>query len=126
MKYRAKPLVVALCIAIVAVVDAIGWTLIYVARALVFVRIRWNTAWIESRFNRFIETRHASYSVFDKPLGRVVIATFAWCLPVAVILTRTANRLLPPLRPDEGFLTRLYEPMHRRMASELDRRSGTR
>jgi len=123
-------IVFVLVLGAVAAVDALGWTLIYVARFLEFVKISWNTAWMRSRFGRILERPvicgRVNCHAFT-PSGRVVFGVFGWCYPTAVFLTKVANRLLPPLDDPKVFLTRLYERRHRTPPELYDaRRNGTR
>lgn len=88
------------------------WTLIYLARALEWVRLRWNTALVGDRglFARWAWTPMAGSSGVHllTRAGVAIMAPCAWMYPVAVWLTRLANRGLPPIPTDRGFLFRLY------------------
>jgi hypothetical protein len=96
------------------VVQALAWGLIYIARALEWTRIHWNTIWLDSAFQDLFWNYGKSRGVvlFTR-LGRAVLSPVVWMYPASVGLTRLANRGLPPLPLDEygeqrGFLTRLY------------------
>jgi hypothetical protein len=87
------------------------WVLIYIARALEWTKLRYNTFWIDGAASRWTMRKLASskYNVrIVTPLGRAVLAPCAWMFQAAVALTRLANRGLPPIPPSEGFLVRLY------------------
>ncbi len=83
--------------------------LIRIARALEWVRLEWGTIVLEGRLERWTVTRPEGrhYFLFTR-VGRILMAPVGWMNPVAVWLTRLANRGLPPLPPDTGFLARLY------------------
>lgn len=95
------------------------WSLIYLARAMEFTRIAWGTAVIETGLRRWTTTPlhegRASCFLITR-LGIVLLAPVTWMHPVAVALTRLANRGLPPLEHGEGFLKRLYQRRHARTA----------
>ena len=106
--------------------------LIYIARALEWMRINWNTFWL------FTVDRRRPFGMFSGPLidygkpgaadydgrfrvpfsfvegriynraGAIVIGVCEWMYPLAVRLTRVANRGLPRLPESAGFLARLY------------------
>ena len=94
-----NPLVAALC-----------WSLIYVARALEFVRLWWGTLVLETWFGRFTwrpMQGRPNVHVFTW-FGNALLAPFRPTHWLAVEMTSLANRGLPPLGEDEGFLARLY------------------
>jgi hypothetical protein len=99
------------------------WGLIAVARALEVTRLAWNTIWFERldpdglflwRTCRGHTDGRCGVMLFTLP-GRVLLRACSWMHTAAVSLTRLANRGLPPLGPDGGFLARLYaSPRFRR------------
>jgi hypothetical protein len=86
------------------------WSIIYVARALEWWRIYWNTFWFEHcvMFTRTERTNAGMVVHFVTKPGLALLVCFAWCYPAAVGLTKIANRGLPVLPDDAGFLSRLY------------------
>jgi hypothetical protein len=85
----------------------LGWTLIYIARGLEWLRLHWNDIAVFGPLGRWTtKPVNASVTLITKP-GIVLMWPTSWMYPAAVGLVKLGNRLLPPLDDDEGFLARL-------------------
>jgi len=89
--------------------SSLCWGLVYLARGLEFVKRCWGSVVLESPLRRWTTRPTTIPKMFRiTPLGQALYAPVAWMYPAAVSLVVFANRYLPPLGPDDGFLKRLY------------------
>jgi hypothetical protein len=91
-------------------IAALCWGLIHFARALEWLRLHWGDVVLESRLAHWTTRPLGPRSgvVLITWPGRILLAPFRPTHWLAVQMTRLANRGLPPLGEDEGFLARLY------------------
>ena len=92
-------------------IAAFCWVLIYVGRALEWVRLGYSTFWFESWPRRWTNRKVGSCYV-STAFGIAVLFPVAWMYGAAAWLTIQANRGLPPLLDEYGLpagkLARLY------------------
>lgn len=90
----------------------ICWCLVYLARGLERASRCCGSLLYESRLRGWFSRRAEFGGPFEvrmlKPLGRAIWAPASWMYPAAVSLVILANKGLPPLPKEAGFLARLY------------------
>lgn len=91
---------------------SVAWCAIYLARALEGARRGWEVAWWKLLGERRLSVKLTSEKGFTfgklTRLGMAVYYAVHWMYLAACWLTERANGWLPPLKPWQGCLSRLY------------------